>query len=269
MRIVTRATCISIVLLLAARVAAAQPQTRPEDERLYNEGQKAYDDKRYEDAIAAWEKSYAISKLPALLFNLGQANRLADHCAAAVAAYKKFLEKSPDADDAPTAEQFVRELEPCPEPAATGPSTTGPSTGPATTGPATTGPATTGPSTDHPSTSVTTRHVVDHGRGKRITGIVALGAGAALVATGAYFGNRAVTLADEVGTACSAGCEWADVQDKDAEGRRDAKLQYVFYGVGAAAIITGAVTYVLGTRDKTVIVEPHADRVSVAFRTTF
>jgi len=250
--IVMRALAVLSIVVLVTRIAGAQPTAQPEDERLYLEGQKAYDAKRYDDAIAAWQKSYAISKLPALLFNLGQAHRLAGHCAEAVAAYQKFLVQSPDADDAPVATQFVRELEPCP----------GASAPPATPRPPIT--------TEHAAKpAITTSHVVDHGSTKRMIGLVAVGAGVALVATGAYFGNRAVTLADEVDTACAAGCEWADVESKDAEGRRDAKLQYVFLGVGAAAIVTGAVSYVLGKRDHAVIVEPRADRVTLGFRTTF
>jgi len=58
---------LALVLLLVARTATAQPN---DAERLYTDGQKAYDDKRYDDALAAWEKAYELSHLPGLVFNL-------------------------------------------------------------------------------------------------------------------------------------------------------------------------------------------------------
>src|SRR5512140_395048 len=99
------------LVVIAARAAAADVT---DAERLYTEGQAAYDAQRYDDAIAAWDKSYALSHLPGLVFNLAQAHRLAGHCTKAVDAYHRFLQLDPKAEERPQAEQFLHELEPCP-----------------------------------------------------------------------------------------------------------------------------------------------------------
>ena len=62
-----------VILCLLARAALADAPTA---EQLYHAGQTAYDDKRYDDALAAWQKSYELSHLPALEFNIAQAYRL-------------------------------------------------------------------------------------------------------------------------------------------------------------------------------------------------
>ena len=216
----SRAAVLGIVLL--ARVARADDTS--DAERLYQEGQTAYDDKRYEDAIKAWEQSYAKSKLPALVFNLAQAHRLANHCAEAVEAYKRFLSLDPTSAERPSAEQFLKELEPCPVTEPVKP-------------------------IEKPKL-VETYNIVDRGGGKRTTGLIVGGTGVALFATGVFFGSRATSLANEVKDACAMGCEWATVEDKDASGRQAQTLQYVFLGAGAVAIASGALLYFMGHKQR-------------------
>ncbi|HEV7559138.1 MAG TPA: tetratricopeptide repeat protein, partial [Kofleriaceae bacterium] len=92
---------LALVLLLVARTAAAQPN---DAEHLYTEGQKAYDDKRYDDALAAWEKAYELSHLPGLVFNLAQAYRLHGDCDKAVETYQKFIDLDPKSKQRTAAE---------------------------------------------------------------------------------------------------------------------------------------------------------------------
>jgi tetratricopeptide (TPR) repeat protein len=226
------ALCLVIVAGLA-RVAAAEPN---EAERLYTEGQKAYDDQHYDQALVAWERSYALSHLPALIFNIAQAYRLHGDCAKAVASYRKFVELDPSSEERPNAEALIKEMQPCPAPVVA-----------AKPGkPAVVAPVVVGPG--HP------------GRGKRIVGgVLALG-GVALVATGAVFGNKASSLADEVKTTCATGCDFATIAAKDADGRSAERNQYIFYGAGAAALVTGGVLYWLGKREHApVLITPRAD----------
>src|SRR5262249_43069716 len=100
---------LAIVALLAG-VAAAEPEA----ERLYKEGQAAYDAERYDEALAAWERSYELSHLPGLVFNIAQAHRFRGDCGKAVEAYKKFVALDPKSSERPTAEGFIKELSPCP-----------------------------------------------------------------------------------------------------------------------------------------------------------
>ena len=63
-------------------------------------------------------------------------------------------------------------------------------------------------------------------------------AGVALVAVGLAYGAAAESAADAVSQQYSA--------ETESNGKRDVTLQWVGYGVGAAAIVTGAVLYIHG-----------------------
>lgn len=226
-----------VVLVLLAGVAHADSDA----EHFYKEGQAAYDDKRYDDAITAWTRSYELSKLPALVFNLAQAHRLANHCDQAVESYKKFLELDPASEERPAAEQFLRELQPCKKPELKPIDYTK-------------------PKGEQLPSGLGTYRTEDRGGGKRTAGLITGGAGLALFATGLYFGNKATSIANEIREACAMGCEWSELESKDASGRSAATLQYVFYGAGAAGIVAGATLYFLGVRarETQVRVEPTA-----------
>ena len=230
---------IAIVLLLAPIVAHAQSEA----EKLYVQGQQAYDAARYDDALAAWEKSYALSKLPALLFNIAQAQRLRHNpgdCTKATANYRKFISLSPKATERPTAEGFIAELAPCTE------AESKPIVEPFPS------PSPTPSSAPAPSPMPVTVTQVDSnaGAGKRLVGYVVGGTGIALVVTGVYFGAKARRLGNEVSDECADGCDWNLVKGKDAEGKRAETTHYVLYGVGVAAIAAGGVLWWMGNKER-------------------
>jgi tetratricopeptide (TPR) repeat protein len=216
---------IVLALCLLARVAHAEGDA----EKLYQEGQTAYDAKQYDQAIAAWDKSYALSKLPALVFNLAQAHRLAGHCAKAVEAYQRFLALDPQSSERPDAEQFLKELEPsCPA------------------------------ATPQPAIvkTVPELRVEDRGKGKRRAGLIVGGSGLAVFAAGLYFGSRASSLANEVEDTCTAGCEWTpELADKEASGKSAQTLQYVLYAVGVAGVAGGAALWFIGDSKRRITIE--------------
>ncbi len=203
-----------VLFVLFARIAAAQPT---DAERLYTEGQAAYDDKRYDDAIASWQKAYDLSHLSGLVFNLAQAYRLKGDCTKAVETYQRFIKLDPTSAQRGDAEGRLIEIQPCPveKPVVVPPP---------------------------PPPPKVIAPVEQGGRGKRIAGYVIGIVGVALVGGGAYFGSRAQSLASDVNAACSTGhCEWtSDLASKDSDGRSAEKLQWIGYGAGAAAVITGA-----------------------------
>lgn len=236
-----RVAIVAIVVTLV-RVAAAQPtggEGPQEAERLYGEGQAAYDAKHYDEAITKWERSYELSHLPGLVFNLAQAYRLRGSCTKAVETYKKFIGLDPSSAERATAEGWIKDIEPCADRPA-------PKQAPKIIGPA------------HDKDVVVT---VDRGHGKRVAGVVVGIGSLAVVATGVYFGLQAQSLAGDVKSACTMGCEWATLEAKDADGRRAAQLQYIFYGVGAAGLVTSGIVYYLGARARTerVAIAPHRD----------
>jgi tetratricopeptide (TPR) repeat protein len=107
-------------------VAAAQttPPEQPvqdseaEARRLYAEGKVEYAQGRFVEAIELFERSYALSSAPALLFNMAQAHRLAgpEHCAEALALYKSYLEALPEAENRREVEERITELDACAKP---------------------------------------------------------------------------------------------------------------------------------------------------------
>lgn len=226
----------ALVLLLVSSVALADGDA----ERLYHDGQTAYDAKKYDDAIAAWSQSYELSHLPALVFNLAQAYRLKGDCDDAVTNYKKFLELDPKSKQRPAAEGFIKDLEPCPVAEPPKP----PDQPPPPVQQPPKPPPIQQPPPKPPVATTTHRN-----NGERLAGIGLAVGGAVAVGVGAYFGSQASSDASDVKAACAAGCDYDSIKQKDQDGRSDAKLQYILYGVGAGAVAIGAVLYFVGSRE--------------------
>lgn len=217
-----------IIVLALLVPAAAYGQTAEEHHRR---GQAAYDRGDFAEATEQWTQAVELTGDAAvkagLLFNLGQAQRHVGDCPAALASYQEALRLAPDAPEAATAEQFVRELR-----------------------------VQCGPPPRKPQKAVPPPIIAvppsdrRPGRTKKIVGLATMGGGALFVATGLYYGNRARALAADVSTACSVACNWPDVEPIDTEGRRAETRQWIFLGLGAATVATGGVLYYLGVHDR-------------------
>lgn len=104
-------TLVSLVLLSSARVeaqAASAPSSdadRTEEAKaLFAAGRAAFDAGRFADALDYFERSYAISKRPGLLYNIALAHdRLRDD-ERALEAYDAYLAAVPDASNRAEAE---------------------------------------------------------------------------------------------------------------------------------------------------------------------
>ena len=227
----TRVSFILAALICVPRIAAADEPT--EAEKLYDQGQVDFDARHFDDALAAWERSYELSKEPGLLFNIGQAYRQRlkhGDCAKAQDAYQRFVELDAASTQRRVAEGFIAEMRQC---AARENQV---------------------PRSEPPPTAATSIAVptssIHQGRSKRIAGIVVAVSGVALAATGIYFGSQASSLSTEVTNACVGGCDWSKFSGKDADGRADERNQWFLYGAGGAAIVAGAVVYWLGDRER-------------------
>jgi tetratricopeptide (TPR) repeat protein len=236
-------SAIVIVLVALTAIAHAEPS---EPERLYNTGQVAYDAKRYDDALGAWERSYQLSRLPALLFNIAQAHRLRARpgdCTMASEAYRNFIKLDPQSPQRGVAEGFLAELGPCADAEARGaPPPVGPTQPPP-------------PQTDH------------GGAGKRIASYVVGGGSLIFVAAGIYFGGQADSLGKEVTMQCARSCNFTDIAAKDADGRAAARNQWIAYGIGGAGLAVAGVLFYLGSREHApaVAIAPHGDGASVTW----
>jgi hypothetical protein len=87
---------------------------------FHREGLSRFRAGDYAGAIEHFGKAYELTRVPGLLYNIAQAERLLGHCGEAVVAYRAFLAVAPGGPARSLAEARLAELEPCP-PAATAP----------------------------------------------------------------------------------------------------------------------------------------------------
>jgi tetratricopeptide (TPR) repeat protein len=90
-------------------VAAGGP--RAEARRHFERGAQAYREARYPEAIDAFLAAFRLDPDPGLVFNVGQAWEKLGNVANALRSYREYLRLSPRADDRPTVEASVRNLE--------------------------------------------------------------------------------------------------------------------------------------------------------------
>ena len=90
-----RATSVLLALVLLHAVARAE-LSAPAKARL-DVGLVHYNAGHYEAAIVEFEAAYEIDPDPSLLFTWAQAERLAEHCDAAVPRYRQYLASKPSA----------------------------------------------------------------------------------------------------------------------------------------------------------------------------
>ena len=179
---------------------------------------------------------YTASGDPIWLFNQGRCFQQNDQLTQALSRFKEFLRKSEGApgEDVADARKYIAELEAELQKAqssSNSPST--PSAEPSGAVSTTAGPAA-------PETRP--------GGGLRYAGLGTVIAGGAFLATGVVFSvmvnksNKDI----ESKTNQNGGVDWSDVKGKYSDGSRYETLQWVFYGVGAAAALAGSVLYWVG-----------------------
>jgi hypothetical protein len=118
--------CLMLIGLLPAGTAwAAKPRKTVETEsrvgtddadrspakQAYEEGLRAYNLGKWDEAIQGFEKSYKLSGDATLLFNVGQAQRQAGRPKEATIAYRAYLREFPDSPQREMIEGKLREME--------------------------------------------------------------------------------------------------------------------------------------------------------------
>src|SRR5262245_6739741 len=96
-------------MVAAPAPASAQAKTQAAREAAEN-GRRAYNLSRWDEAVAQFEKAYQLSGDPALLFNMAQAHRQAGHGNEAVRFYKTYLREQPNGPNREIAEKQLNEL---------------------------------------------------------------------------------------------------------------------------------------------------------------
>jgi tetratricopeptide (TPR) repeat protein len=226
----------------------------------YETATRLYEIREYDKALLKYKSAYLAHPDPAFLFNIGQCYRKLGQDDEALNFFQQYLKKAPPED--PNRRQVqarIRDIEteaklkakavqaapalssptplPNPPPPASAPmptSSPGPSPTPTAAG------APPAAASLEPVAQVSAAPQSSHpGRGLRIAGIACGAAGLASFGIAIYYYTQARSFSDKVNS--------PTLQASDDQAGRDAQtMQWVFYSVGAGALATGTLLYLLG-----------------------
>jgi len=263
------------------RQADADDEATERARKHFVQAQKAYDLGNWDEAAREFSWAYELRPDPIFLYNMAQAYRRGGNLQRAIDLYKNYLLKDPNSPQRADVEQRVQRLqkqlddergakavvssptllEPAaaqpPEPvgnvpaispaapalqaAADAPPATTPDPGALT--PPSPASADAVPKSELPAAALTTAAPRPAaGRGLRVAGVVAGAVGLVGIGGGVFFSLRARSLSDSVSSASRYS------PDDAQSGKNAAVLQWVCYGAGGAAVVTGALLYWKGRR---------------------
>lgn len=238
------AASLALLGLLAPLASLAQPvneERRATARALFEAGRGAFEAGNYERALDYFERTYALTPAPELLYNIGQAAERAQRDERALTAFEEYLARVPNAEERAAIEARIAVLRAAiAERGAT-------SDPPSPTDPA---PAL---SIDPPPTDAdraTGASVVRVSRGSEppIGGWVTAAGGGALALAGAVLFGVAVSRADEVRDA-APGTPWVDLRGAHVDADALGIAGGVLVGIGAAAAVAGIVWVIVGSSE--------------------
>jgi tetratricopeptide (TPR) repeat protein len=219
-------------------------------------GLRYLEKERYDRAIAELQRAHDLSKEAVLLFHLAEAYNAKKDYARALAHYRAFRDADPEGaakrnvdpiidalaalvgEPPPPEPEPPPEPDPVPEPPPEPPPAAAPDPAPA------------------PVPEPPPRAGGSPGRGKRITGVVVGVAGVLAAGAGGYFARVARDRSDRVSDLFAGGATWSDEQTRlYDEGEAAEQRAIVLFAAGGAAVVTGAVLYYLGVRDRGASIE--------------
>ncbi|HEX4456862.1 MAG TPA: hypothetical protein VIA18_02780 [Polyangia bacterium] len=236
-------TWITICLAVSLTTTVARGDDPAAARLHYKEGTNAFDLGLYDKSIAEYMKAYQAVNDPALLYNLAQAHRLAGHVRDALRFYRVYLQRLPNAENRPEVEEKIGELKLAvdrldhaqnglqPDHTLDG------ATPPATASASPPANAVVPPPPPAPPPP---------GRNLRIAGIATGAAGVGSLVVGIAFGALAESASSSLTSTSHAGGFYDP--GKYSSGHTDQIVEGVTLGIGAAAVATGVVLYVLGRR---------------------
>jgi tetratricopeptide (TPR) repeat protein len=254
------------LLLAAGGAALAQPAPAPTETEIFEGGQKLYNMGDFVEAAKKWKEGYAMTGKPYFLYNMAQAYRQVKDYEKSVFFYKSYLRAAPaNAPNRAQVQERVAEMEkliassqkppnevappavpekkPAEAPKAPPPSPPKPAPSPPPA-PVTAAPPAPAPV---PAPAPAPAEAPAPGRGLKIAGIVVGAAGVAVAGVGValYFSGKSKASNLEG----MHGNTWTDKDQSDYDAAKSqGTIGGVLMGVGAAAVATGVVMYVLGGR---------------------
>jgi tetratricopeptide (TPR) repeat protein len=252
---VTITITLALALALATRAHAddADDKTKTDKaEALFKGGKRHFDIGDYTAAITEWKESYLLSGAPLILYNIGQAYRLAGNCAQAnrfYLTYKRAVVK-PDKDldknmakcagvEPATGDEKPAEVKPAeakPE-----------ETKPAETKPAETKPAETKPAETKPAETRPPQPASSPGHSLRVAGVVLASVGAAFEIVALLEALKASSESNSVQQ--QKGVAWSmTLMNHQIAGQNAENAGRVLAAVGGGVAVTGLVMWYVGHR---------------------
>ena len=113
-----------VFALLSATVAIAQPDPRVEARAHYQAGVAKYTAAQYDEAVAEFRAAEQLAPSPMNDYNIGLALDRKGDATGAIAAYRAYLDRAPNAANRADVEAAIAKLKPAAEPAAAPPAST-------------------------------------------------------------------------------------------------------------------------------------------------
>jgi len=230
-------------LALAISTRAVAASTPAQAAAAFDEGQRLFLARDYRAALTSFEQGFLSTDDAAFLLNIAQCHRALGEPKDALMMYKHYLSSSPKSvnrEARAIATTAIRELE---DELATARATPLPAPAPGALpvlGPlpeldvAKASARSASPSVNTADTHTTIRHL-------RLAGMVCAGVGLISVGTGVYYWTRASSLSDSANKAATYNPAYYD------QGKQAQTMQWIFYGIGAAAIASAATLFVYST----------------------
>jgi tetratricopeptide (TPR) repeat protein len=223
-------------LVIVAAAAPAHAQRAPSEDdtaraRAADDSARThYEAHEYAEAIADYRRAYDALPDPLYLFDIAQAYRKLGDCTNAATFYRNYLREHPTADNRDKVQRFITEMDACVMPSPTTRIEATPAAEP-------------GATDDH---ALVVREPTSQ-RVARTAGMIAAGAGLAIVGLGVYFSNDAAGRASELERACMHGCDAPNVSAIDEAGKTANERAIASYVIGGAAVATGVGLYLWAT----------------------
>jgi tetratricopeptide (TPR) repeat protein len=204
--------------------------TAPEDVRAreaFTLGSRAFEDRRWEDAVRYFERAYELSGRPALLYNLGAAYERMGARERGIDAFERYLEASPNAENRTEVEERLHNLRAGLDP----PDAAAEDGNARESGNAESG-----------------SNAVDVDAGPGAAPWIVMGTGALAAGLGGVLMGLASAAKGRVESA-PMGTYWDTVEGEAADASTFSIVGAILLGVGGAALVSGLVWLLVGDRD--------------------
>ena len=201
------ASCvIGIALTGMALTAHAQSADESRDREariLFQAGQLAFEEGRFDNALESFQRAYDLTQRPELLFNVGASLERLERFDDALVAFRAYLEQRPDADNRAAVEQRIRLLEVA---------------------------AAANESAEEPSRSAGPWVLIGAGVGSIVAGVVLVG-----------MAQRDLASVEDPGMPGGEPPRWEDFENRNDRAPRRAAIGFALGGVGVALLAAGVV----------------------------